>query len=143
MSNGNKQEQYYKLYRIFELWLSMKEEKKYLANHLKKIGISKIAVYGCGKVGEHLAEELRNSDVEIMYFIDKNADPYYYYYDWQVISPQAELEFVDTVINTVTSDEKAVTQLLKQRFGEKIKVFHIMDLLGDCMQTIDTCRNVC
>ena len=69
-----------------------------------ELGVQKVAIYGAGKYGELLYDDLTtNSVIEISYFIDLNADSLYYGIDDIDILNLEELKTaarVDAVIVT-------------------------------------------
>jgi hypothetical protein len=69
-----------------------------VADYLQTHGYKKIAIYGMSYVGETLVEELKNSDVEIAYVIDRNADNISV--DFKIVSGEGQLDDVDAVIVT-------------------------------------------
>ena len=87
-------------YQILNMWLEMKQKGKSEVTYLEKKGIKRIAIYGMKELGERFFEEIKNTDIEVAYIIDKN--PREVIGDFQVISPQQELPEVDAVV--VTAD---------------------------------------
>lgn len=83
---------------VIELWLTNKiyhkENKDYLINQL---GIKSIGIYGAGKYGQLLYDDLLESDIDIKYFIDENADSLYYGIDDMNIYNLQEIKNVDHV----------------------------------------------
>ncbi len=60
--------------RAFERWMKLKQKGKSIAAFLQQSGYSHVAIYGFGKLGACLYEELRDSKVKVDYIIDKNPD---------------------------------------------------------------------
>lgn len=60
-------------YLMMDAWLQLRQKEIYLSYKLKEMGLCRIAIYGNGKMGKRLYEELKNSDVEVVYYIDKKA----------------------------------------------------------------------
>lgn len=129
-----KYNKYYKLAKIYEMWLCLREEKKSISDYLKMNNIKSIAIYGCGRIGEHLVFDLQNSQVEVKYFIDRVAQPEFYYGDYKVFSPECELKQVDMVIVTNVTGEGECVQALEQKMKSKIVL--INELLFDCLQQV-------
>ena len=61
-------------YRLFNQWLSLKQEGKNLAEYLQFNEYKSVAIYGMSTPGERLIEELEYTDIEIKYVVDRNAD---------------------------------------------------------------------
>lgn len=64
---------------VLEQWLENKIYHKENSDYLiKELHLKSIAIYGAGKMGELIYDDLLESDLDIKYFIDKNADSLYY-----------------------------------------------------------------
>ncbi len=129
-----KQNKFYKMASIYEMWLCLKEEKKSISDYLSSNNIKNIAIYGCGRIGEHLAFDLQGSEISIRYFIDRAATTEFYYGDYRVISPERELEPVDMIIITVVTGESECVRFLEQKINTKIVM--INEILFDCLQQV-------
>lgn len=83
-------------------WLILKQEGKGIDRYLKKHGYYNIAVYGMAIYGRHVIRELQESDVKILFGIDrKKMGPYKAI---EVLQPVEGMSYVDAVINTVLHD---------------------------------------
>ena len=60
-------------YGDFIQWINIKNSGKQLADYLVIEGYVTAAIYGFGDVGKCLLDELRSSDIEVKYAIDRNA----------------------------------------------------------------------
>ena len=69
--NYSKMEAYF---RLLSQWLSLKQEGKNLKEYLDFNGYCSVAIYGMSEPGERLIEELEDTDIEIRYVVDRNAD---------------------------------------------------------------------
>ena len=85
-------------YEVLIVWLTIKQEGKSLIDYFKKNNYKTIAVYGMKELGERLLSELKESEIEVKYIIDKNAAEIYT--DLDIYTPEDELEDVDVVIVT-------------------------------------------
>lgn len=86
------------LYMLMNQWVKVKQENKDIPAYLIKQGYKKVAIYGMNYVGETLYDELKGSEVETAYAIDKNADEIFA--PVEVFSPDDSLPEVDAVIVT-------------------------------------------
>lgn len=59
---------------LMQQWLRSHQNGKTVNQYLKAHGYNQISIYGVGEVGLALLEDLKDSDIEIMYCIDKNAN---------------------------------------------------------------------
>ena len=64
-------------YSLLLLWLDHKQEGRRLSEYFTKKGYKRIAIYGMGEIGNRLYNELKNTEIEIKYVIDKNANAAY------------------------------------------------------------------
>ena len=88
-------------YNMLNQWLMLKQEGKGLDSYFKANGYKTIAIYGLGEMGNRLYDELKNSDIEIKYAIDKNASSTYS--ELNVMDPdECAYEEVDCIVVTAT-----------------------------------------
>lgn len=113
------------LFLMMNQWVKVKQEGKNLAEYFKRNGYKKIAVYGMSYAGETLVDELRGSEIEIAYGIDRNTNGIYS--DMNIFSIEDELGEVDVVIVTAITffDE------ISERLSEKMRcpIFSLEDIL--------------
>lgn len=83
---------------LFDQWMMKKQEGKTVSDYLRENGFRTIAIYGMGYLGKRLYDELKDSEIEVRYAIDKNADNLYLELD--VISPDENMPEVDLIIVT-------------------------------------------
>lgn len=83
-------------------WLILKQEGKSIDRYLKRHGYNTVAVYGLAIYGRHVIRELQESDVKIMYGIDRREMDAYK--NVKVIQPAEGMPLVDIIINTVLHD---------------------------------------
>ncbi len=84
--------------KAYSRWVTLKQEGKSIAEYLKENGYRKVAIYGMHYLGENLYNELKNTDIEIKYAIDRNAANITS--SIPVYTPDEALEEVDAVIVT-------------------------------------------
>lgn len=61
-------------YNMLNQWLCIKQENKNLAEYFKDNNYNRIAVYGLGEMGNRLIDELKNTEIEVAYGVDKDID---------------------------------------------------------------------
>lgn len=88
----------HELYMAFDQWLRIRQEGKTLVEYFKKNNYKTVAIYGMKELGERLYDELENTNIEVRYIIDKNADMIYA--DVDVVTPDDVLEPVDVIVVT-------------------------------------------
>lgn len=103
------------IFLLFNQWLEKKQHNICLAEYFHKYEYKTIAIYGMGIVGQRLADELKNSGVEIKYVIDKNAN--YVHTDLKVYRPEDVLPEVDAVIVTPITYFKSIKAQLQDKLS--------------------------
>lgn len=101
------------LFLMMNQWVKVKQEGKNLSSYFSKNGYKKIAVYGMSYAGETLLDELKDSEIEVAYGIDKNADRIYA--DVDVISVDDDLEDVDAIVVTAITFFDEIEEKLSQK----------------------------
>lgn len=91
-------EKYLALYLMMNQWVKVKQEGKKLSSYFEEKDYFKIAIYGMSYAGERLVEELKDSNIEVKYGIDKNADSIYS--DVDMVTMDDYLEEVDVIVVT-------------------------------------------
>lgn len=86
------------LFLLYNNWLKIKLAGGSIREYVEKEGYKSVAIYGMSHVGERLLEELKGSDVEIKYAIDRRAS--WIYSDIELYSPDDNLPDVDVVVVT-------------------------------------------
>lgn len=103
-------EKHLSLFLMMNQWVKVKQEGKNLSIYFDKNNYKKIAVYGMSYAGETLVEELKETNIEIAYAIDKNANSIFS--DINVITMEDNLEAVDAIVVTaITAFDEIEEQL--------------------------------
>lgn len=118
-------EKYKSYWQILNKWLTLKENDKCLSKSLLQRKIKKIAIYGIGMLGKHLIEELKNTEVEIVYGIDRRSDGINV--DFPIVSPNDDLPQVDAIIVTATYDYENIKKKLKDKI--ECAIFSLTELI--------------
>lgn len=101
------------LFHMMNHWLRVKQDGKKLASYFTENKYNKIAVYGMSYVGETLLEELKGTEVEVAYGIDKRA--FSIHTDVAVVSPDDLLDGVDVVVVTAIDYFDEIKEKLKNK----------------------------
>ena len=91
-------EKHLELFLMMNQWVKIKQENKKLTSYFEKKGFKKIAIYGMSYVGETLVDELKNSNITVLYGIDQKADSIYA--DVDIVFIEDELQEVDAIVVT-------------------------------------------
>ena len=94
----NLSEKHLALFLMMNQWVKVKQEGKTLESYFRKNGYKKIAIYGMSYVGGTLLDELKETEIEVAYGIDKNVDCIYS--DIHIFDPGDNLDDVDAVVVT-------------------------------------------
>ncbi len=102
-------------YDVLNQWLRVKQEGKNISEYLLKNNYRNIAIYGMRELGEALLEELKDTEVNVKYAIDQNAEDIYVPID--VLRPDDDLEPVDAVVVTAIHWYEAIEINMKDKLG--------------------------
>lgn len=91
-------DRYLTIINTFNDWFITKQAEMTVEQYFTNNGIKRIAIYGMGLLGERLMDELYDSEVEVVYAIDKNAATLCSKVD--IVTPDDILEEVDAVVVT-------------------------------------------
>jgi len=103
----------YEFYVVLNQWLSIHQEGKTLVDYFKTNGYKTVAIYGMKELGERLYDELKDSEIEVKYVIDKNADAIYA--DVEAVTPDEELEPVDVIVVTAIHYFDEIDDMLSEK----------------------------
>lgn len=111
----NMSDKHLALFLLMNQWVKVKQEGKNLADYFEGVGYHEIAIYGMSYAGETLADELQGSNIKIKYGIDKKANVIYA--DFDVISPDEELEKVDAIVVTSITFFDEIYEILTKKIS--------------------------
>lgn len=101
------------LFLMMDQWVKIRQDGKSVALYLEEKGYNRIAVYGIGYAGQTLLSELRNTQVQVMYGIDQNADDICS--ELKIVSKEDVLEAVDAVVVTAITSFDAIKKELENK----------------------------
>ena len=111
--NNSKVYKFKSYYNLLNKWLLLLHDGKKIEIYLKNKGYKTIAIYGMGEIGNRLYEELKDSEIEVKYAIDKN--PMVTYSGLNVKNLEDELEEVDVVVVTAVFMFETISEEIKGR----------------------------
>jgi len=82
MENGDKS-----CFNTMKRWMENRNEGKKISDYFAENKFFHISVYGAGDLGRLFYEEIRNSEIRVDYFVDRNAEALKFIYDIPVILP--------------------------------------------------------
>lgn len=101
------------LFLMMNQWVKVKQKGKNVAEYLEKRGYKKIAIYGMSYAGETLVDELKGTDIQVVYGLDKNAASIYS--DVVILTMDDSLVEVDAVVVTAIFFFDEIMQSLAQK----------------------------
>ena len=97
-------------------WLMLKTENKNLKTYFENHGYSTVAIYGCKQLAECLYRELENTNIKVLYGVDR--DKYGVYTEsFNVFQPDDILEEVDVLVVTALSHFEEIRQDMTGRIN--------------------------
>lgn len=113
------------LFLLMIEWMKVKREGKHIEDYFIKEQFQTVAIYGMSYVGECLAEELKDSHVEVRYAIDQKRKGDYQ--GIRIINSLEELQGVDVIIVTAVSYFDEIQSQIMEKTG--ISVVSLTDIL--------------
>lgn len=107
-----KSDKHLALFLMMNQWVKVKQEGKNLSSYFENHGYKKIAIYGMSYAGETLVNELKNSEIETAYGIDRKVGIYSYI---DVLSLDEQLPEVDAVVVTAITFFDEIEEALKDK----------------------------
>lgn len=120
---------------ILDRWLYAVTHGQKTEDYFKAHGYNKVAIYGMHKVGGRLYGILKNTEIEVRFGVDKNAERYVY--DIPLIKPDEIgdcIYDVDVIVATMANGYEAVKDMLYQK-GFKA-VISIDDVINNMIDKI-------
>ena len=102
-------------YLLMNLWIKKSQQGKKVEEYLQKKNYYKVAIYGLAEMGEVLIGELKNTEIEIIYGIDKRVNGIKV--DIPVCSLKDELKEVDAIIVTPTVYFNSIEKELREKIS--------------------------
>lgn len=118
-------DKHFELFKMMNQWVYVKQEGKNLADYLLEHGYKKIAIYGMSFAGETLLHELENSDVSVVYGIDRNAVAIFSSID--LYTPDEDIPEVDAVVVTTITFFEEVEKMLSGKL--RCPIISLEDIL--------------
>lgn len=125
MNNNKMIDKFKKYYKLLNQWMILKNNGNSLKSNLEKYGYKTIAIYGMGEIGNRLYEDLKNTGVNVLYAIDKEAGSKYS--EIEVVTTEDILKEVDAIIVTPVFDFNKIEEELSDKTS--IKIISLEDIL--------------
>lgn len=117
------------LFQLMTKWVKVKQKNYSLVEYFKRRGYHTIAVYGVSSVGQLFIKELENSDITVLYGIDRNPEAS----DGMIVTmaPSDELKKVDVIVVTAIYYYDEIEEMLSRRIDSDI--VSLEDVITDIM----------
>ena len=115
MQNGSVTYKNERIIRLYKKWHEAKMAGGSVSDYLGKYGYKRVAIYGFHYMGDTLYKELRESPIEVVYAIDRNADSMSA--ELPIYRPDEDLQEVDAVIVTAFTVYDEVEELLSEELS--------------------------
>lgn len=99
--------------KLLHNWICLKEKNIDFAKFFKRYRYHKIAIYGMGKLGIHLMNELQGSDITVVYGIDKNEKGYKC--GVEIYNLNHNMPIVDAIVITITNQYSEISKILCEK----------------------------
>ncbi len=110
-------DKYEGMFQIMHLWKQIASSDHNLSEYFVNRNYRTIAIYGKGRIGTHLENELRNTSVEILYYIDRNGIQG----KIECFTPEQDLPSCDCIVITVVTDAETIRDVLRKKGFETVK----------------------
>lgn len=121
---------YVSYYRLLEKWMVLHEKGGSIKQYFTSRGMKNIIIYGLGKMANHLLEDIKESDINVVCAIDIMAINKYG--EFPVITLEETIPDADCIIITPVHEAEAIQQKLEER--TEVSVISLSDVLDGCMQ---------
>lgn len=106
-------EKHLSLFLMMNQWVKNYQEGREISSYFERNGYKKIAIYGMSYAGETLLNELKKTEVQVAYVIDKKAGNTLK--GLTAYSPEDELEEADAIIVTAIAYFDEIRDLLEEK----------------------------
>lgn len=107
-------DKYYDMYIFMIRWMEVVAKKKSIEKYLISKNIKKLAIYGAGHIGRLLYNQLKNSDVMVLYGIDQNIERNFISEDIPIYTIEELLPKVQAIIVTPFYDFQEIEMDLRK-----------------------------
>lgn len=121
---------YVAYYRLLEKWMVLHEKGGSVKQYFMQHDIKNIIIYGLGKMANHLMEDIKESDINVVCTIDIGAINKYSHFP--VITLDEEIPNADCIIITPVHEAESIKESLKNRTA--VPVLSLTDILDECVK---------
>ena len=100
-------------YLLHEEWVRIHQKGMDVSDYFMKKDVREIAIYGYGKLGHTFYDEIKNSEIKVKYYIDKNSKSFLA--EIPVFSLKDNLPKVDLIVVTIPEQLDQIQREIKER----------------------------
>lgn len=121
-NSKKKADKFLSFFELMDQWLSCKEQNYQFTKYFEENNIKSVAIYGIGKIGNHLKYELEKGGITLSYVIDEGEGVIYGKEEHYNLKDK--LPMVDVVIVTSVNEYEEV----KKRILDNNKMLHVISV---------------
>lgn len=118
-------DKYESMFYVMQLWKKISLSGHCVSEYFSNRNYQIIAIYGKGRIGELLESELRDTSINVSYYIDRNVTEG----SVECYTPDQDLPKCDCVVITVTYNAESIRHLLTEKGIMTVKT--IVEVLRD------------
>lgn len=100
--------------KLLNDWMYLRDHTINVSSYFHKYGYQNIAIYGMGKLGEHLLCELKEGGIYVSFGIDKNGGENRQSIGIEIYRPEQKMPKTDAVVITVTDQYAEISRMLSR-----------------------------
>ncbi len=104
----------------YDLWMYEKIEGNSIYEYLSREKIKRVVIYGMGRIGYRLFQELSKTEIKAVFVIDRNINKIG---DFNIISPEEKIPDADIMIVTPERDYAEIANSMKNKVDYPIISF--------------------
>lgn len=115
------------LKKILALWLEERDKGRVLHTYFEERNFYKIAIYGMAELGRLLYEELKETNIEVVYCIDIKAERLNL--GMPIVKPEKVKKNVDAIVITPIYHFSGIFDLLNERLDSAIPILGLDEII--------------
>lgn len=121
---------YVAYYRLLEKWMVLHEKGDSVKHYFMWHDIKNIIIYGLGKMANHLLEDIKESDINVVCAIDIGAINKYSHFP--VITPDEDIPDADCIVVTPVHEMETISNNIGKM--TLIPLISLSSILDDCLK---------
>ncbi len=126
-------EKHLAMFLLMDKWFRLRQKKIDVSKYFIKNGYTKIAIYGFSYIGKRLLEELKGTEVEVAFLLDRNAEGIHE--NVKILSPDTEFPSPKAIIVTAITAFNDIRESLRNK--AECPVLSFDDIINALDQNIE------